>query len=583
MAKASKSPASRFEGTRSNEGTQGPGNLLLVDDEPRVCTGLKRILRKDDYRVYVAHNAEQALDTLARHPIDVIVSDQRMPGKKGTELLCDVSVNYPRTVRMILSGAAEVQDVADAMGAGVIYKYLTKPIEPALFRANVIEAFTRASTLKATFAAEDRSDPATGLPTRAGLDGIFGRLFEDARDKGKTVCLLMLTIDQYDSVVSSYGRSFAQRFLQAFVRKLTPVLDANEFLGHDAPGTLLMLLSAGEPINRIMVIDQELERLLSTPVFIDDRSLTVSLSIGATAAEGLPHLDALVDQAHAAMITGKERGGATIQIYQPHLVAAFRDQLELESDLRQAMAENAFELFYQPQVDIGSGTIVGLEALLRWRHAEHGFISPAKFIPVAERLGLIEELGDWVLGTALKQASDWRDAGVGPGEIAVNVSVKQARDAGFAERVRGMLKTFGIPPRRLVLEITESVAIQQSDIISSNLDALRELGVVLAVDDFGTGYANLGNLTRFAFGKLKLDRSLLPRDRRDERAMRLYANIVGMAQELGLISVAEGVETPGELAGVFEAGCRVVQGYFYSPPLNAGEIGNLLGREEPVV
>lgn len=521
------------------------------------------------------------MDILARHPVDVIVSDQRMPGKKGTDLLREVSISYPRTVRMILSGAAEIQDVAEAMGAGVIYKYLTKPIDPALLRANVSEAFSRVPTLNAAIEQEDGIESTTGLPTRTGFQGLFERFVQRAYAESKGVCLLMLAVDQYDNIISSYGRSFAQQFLNRVAQKLVQVLEGGELLGHDTPGTFLVLISASDPIDRITLVDHQIGELLATPVFVDQRSLAVTLSIGATRVKRKPSFDEVVDEAHAAMITGKERGGATIQLYQPHLVAAFRGQLELESDLRQAMADRVFELYYQPQVDVASGRIVGLEALLRWPHPEHGFVSPAQFIPVAERLGLIEELGSWVLETAVRQFAAWRLAGEAPEEIAINVSARQIRNLAFVDRVRAALKTSGLPPRSLVLEITESAAIEQSSSIADCLDELRKLGVTLAVDDFGTGYANLGNLTRFAFQKLKIDRSLLPRSQRDERAARFYTNIVSMATELGLVTIAEGVETPGELAVVHGAGCTLVQGYFYSPPLRVEELNRLLRDRIP--
>jgi diguanylate cyclase (GGDEF)-like protein len=555
-----------------------PGALLVVDDEPKVCSGLQRILRKDGYEILIAYDSEQAMDILARQHVDVIISDQRMPGKKGTDWLREVCASYPRTVRMILSGAAEIRDVAEAMGAGVIYKYLTKPIDPALLRANVSEAFSRASALSAAMSPEDTIESATGLPTRTGLQSLFDRFLQRASAESKRVCLLMLAVDQYDNIVSSYGRSFAQRFLNRVAQKLVQVLEGGEILGHDTPGTFVMLISASDPIDRVTFVDHQLDGLLASPVFVDQRSLSVTLSIGATAVEAKLSFDDVIDEAHAAMITGKERGGATIQVYQPHLVAAFRDQLELESDLRRAVAEKPFELYYQPQVDVASGRIVGLEALIRWPHPEHGFVSPAQFIPVAERLGLIEDLGAWVLETAVGQFAAWRSMGHGPEEIAINVSAKQIRDLAFVDRVRAALESSRLSPSNLVLEITESAAIEQSTSISDCLDELRKLGVVLAVDDFGTGYANLGNLTRFAFRKVKIDRSLLPHSPRDERAAGFYKNIVGMAAELGLVTIAEGVETPGELAAVHSAGCGLVQGYFYSPPLKVEELNRLLSH-----
>jgi EAL domain-containing protein (putative c-di-GMP-specific phosphodiesterase class I) len=304
--------------------------------------------------------------------------------------------------------------------------------------------------------------------------------------------------------------------------------------------------------------------------------------VGATvSAEEEPQFDELVDQAHAAMMTASGRGGATMQLYQQHLVKALRGKLQLESDLREAVVAHAFHLVYQPQVEITSGQIVGLEALLRWQHPERGLVSPKEFIPLAEELGLINELGGWILNEVIGQLMRWRERGLAPQEVAINVSPVQLRDrASFVDKVAAALAWHALPPQCLVLEITESAAIEHNESISGCLADLRELGVTLAIDDFGTGYANLSNLTRFAFKKLKIDRSLLPQSR-DERSRKLFANVVAMARELGLTVVAEGVETPNELATVAAARCAVVQGYFYSPPVSPEKLDALLSARFP--
>jgi EAL domain-containing protein (putative c-di-GMP-specific phosphodiesterase class I) len=231
-------------------------------------------------------------------------------------------------------------------------------------------------------------------------------------------------------------------------------------------------------------------------------------------------------------------------------------------------------------VEIASGEIVGLEALLRWQHPERGLVSPKEFVPVAEELGLIHEIGVWILDTVIAQFARWRERGLAPQDIAINVSPFQLRDSAFVDRVAAALREHRLEPHRLVLEITESAAIEHHDAVSARLAALRELGVTLAIDDFGTGYANLGNLTRFAFKKLKIDRSLLPQSH-DERSRKLFANVVAMARELGLTVVAEGVETPSELATVAAARCAVVQGYFYSPPVSPERLDPLLSERFP--
>ena len=555
------------------------GSLLLVDDEPQVCSALKRVLRREGYEVHTASGPDEAMEVLSAHPIDVIVSDQRMPARLGTQFLADVRAAYPSTVRIILSGAADIEDVAQAMESGVIYKFLTKPIDPALLRANVSEAFARAALIREAVAAAPSSrDEQTGLLSRSRLEEIYPNALETARLERRHVCLLMLKIDQYDSVLSSFGYSFGRRFLQAVARSLASLFGGDDLLAHDAPGTFLLLTAAPDPEKRIRRIDAQIDRLFGEPLLVDERRLTATVSIGATATAGEGRFDELLDQAYAAMKTGSERGGATMQIFQPQIVNAFRSQLELETELRQATQDGAFMLHYQPQVDLTSGRIVGLEALIRWPHPLRGVVSPADFVPIAERTGLIREIGIWVLETAIEQLVAWDRLGIDFGEMAINVSALQLKNSSFTDRVARSLRRCGLDASRLVLEITESAAIGEQQALVDSLEAFRDLGVTLAIDDFGTGYANVANLTRFPFKKLKIDRSLLPHTD-DERAERLYANVVAMAKELGLEVVAEGVESPGELAFVHSAGCRVVQGYFYSPPVPPDRLLGLSGEK----
>ena len=395
------------------------------------------------------------------------------------------------------------------------------------------------------------------------------------------MCLLMLKVDQHTNVVASFGHSFGEEFSRAIANVLTRGLAQHFFVAPDAPGTFLVLTTDVDPTDRIARIEATLDELFSRPIAVAGHSITATASAGATvSAEESPDFDALVDQAHAAMMTASGRGGATMQLYKQQLVSVLRGRLQLESDLRDAVAKQSFQIAYQPQVHIASGRIVGLEALLRWPHPERGMVSPKEFIPLAEELGLIRDLGAWILERVVVQMVQWRERNLAPDEVAINVSPLQLRDLTCLEKVDALLKKHSLAAKSLVLEITESAAIEQEEGISACLAGLRELGVTLAIDDFGTGYANLSNLTRFAFKKLKIDRSLLPQTH-DERGRKLFANVVGMARELGLTVVAEGVETPDELAIVDSAGCEIVQGYFYSPPVSAERLAELLGSRFP--
>lgn len=565
-------------------GSEGRKRILLIDDQVEVCNAIRRLLRQDGYEVHTAAGADEALAVLESQPIDIVLSDQQMPGMTGTDLLYEVQRRYPDTVRMILSGAADVDVVAKAMQEGAIYKFLTKPINPTLLRANVSEAGARIDSLREVSAGKRSfSDTVSGLPTRAYLRGLFDELTVNAVIERKTPLLFLLQIDQHDNVVSSFGQSLGRQLASRVAKLLHKALGSEWLLGHESQSVLILLTAGRYPLKVAAGLDHKLNELFSRPLEIGGQEITATVSVGATIADEVPDFDQLVDRARAAMKRCAESRGETVQFYRPELIENYRGRLRLESDLRQAVADQAFHVFYQPQVDLTSGRIVGVEALVRWRHPAQGIVSPAEFIPVAEEIGLIQVIGAFVLETVAHQLLAWLEAGYGPDEIAVNVSPLQLKDPAFADNVAAVADRLQLPKRRLVLEITESAVITEDATVGRCLERLAAAGFMLAIDDFGTGYANLSHLTQSPFQQIKIDRSLLPR--RDIKSARLFANIVTMARQLGLSVVAEGIETVDDLVMVRAAGCNVVQGYYFSPPVDTERMGELLSgsaRGEPL-
>jgi EAL domain-containing protein (putative c-di-GMP-specific phosphodiesterase class I)/FixJ family two-component response regulator len=553
--------------------------ILLVDDQAEVCNAMRRLLRQDGHEVLTAHSADDAMRMLDGHEIDVIVSDQQMPKRTGTDLLYEVQKRYPDTVRMILSGAADIEIVARAMEDGAIYKFLTKPIVPALLRANISEACAKVDSLKKASRKDDPlGDTMTGLPNRALMRQIFDGLCIETVMENRVALLFMLQIDQYDSVVTSFGQSAGREFECCVAQMLAHDLRPDWFIGHDSSGILLLLTKAADPLNLATWLDKKLGELFSKPLTVQDHLITATPHIGATTTEDCREFDSLVDRARAAMKSCSDSRGITIQFYEPRLLDAFRDRLQLESDLRRAVAEKSFEIYYQPQFDLTNRKIVGVEALIRWPHETRGMISPADFIPIAEKVGLIGAIGFFVLETATRQLVEWRNKYPKLRKLAVNVSPLQLRDPAFVEQVSAVIDRAGLPREYLVLEITESAAISDNEAIASCLEQLGDAGFSLSIDDFGTGYANLSSLTRFAFTQIKIDRSLLPG--RDTRSTNLFEDIVAMGRKLGVDVIAEGVETSDDLAAVQAAHCTLVQGYHFSRPVDADTLSRLLDASD---
>jgi EAL domain-containing protein (putative c-di-GMP-specific phosphodiesterase class I) len=291
-------------------------------------------------------------------------------------------------------------------------------------------------------------------------------------------------------------------------------------------------------------------------------------------ADGHTDPDQLLKSADLAMYRAKADGRGTYRFFEPEMDAQAQARRSLEIDLRQAMLEGAFELYYQPIVNLAAKRASGCEALLRWKHPERGFVSPAEFIPVAEETGLIVQIGDWALRQACTEAASWPDGM----RVAVNLSPVQFKSGNVVASVVSALAASGLPAARLEVEVTESVLLEKTEENLSILRNLHELGVRISLDDFGTGYSSLSYLQSFRFDKIKIDRSFVRDLRTDSDNIAIVRAIAGLGTSFGVTTTAEGVETEEELRCIEQEGCTEVQGYFYSPPKPAAELPEILAR-----
>jgi len=288
--------------------------------------------------------------------------------------------------------------------------------------------------------------------------------------------------------------------------------------------------------------------------------------------------ETLIKNADTAMYCAKDDGIGKVRVYANAMNSVTVAQLTLENDLHAAMAAaGKFFLEYQPQMEIATGRITGIEALVRWQHPGLGLVPPDRFIPVAENSGLILPIGEWVMRTACAQAKEWRSAGLAVAPVSVNVSALQFRQEGFCCLVRRALEESGLPPEYLELELTESVLFSSADVMQAVLGELKAMGVGLAIDDFGTGYSSLSYLKQFRVGKLKIDRSFIRDVVTDNDDATITKAIIGMGRNLGMKVLAEGVETEAQLTFLREQGCDEIQGYYVSPPMGCDAMTALLG------
>lgn len=420
-------------------------------------------------------------------------------------------------------------------------------------------------------------DELTGLPNRALLLDRVKQAVIEARRHGRQVAVICLDIDRFKFVNEAHGHVTGDAVLKAAADRLSACVrpgDTVARLGGDEFAVALSDIAHVDDIGRIV---QKIMHCADEPLATGDNRLFVTLSIGIT----LFPLDGddpetLLKNAAVAMHQAKQQGGNGHQYYSAQMAAEAAEHLALENSLRLALERREFVLHYQPQVSLYTGAVTGVEALIRWRHPKNGLISPAKFIPLAEETGLIVPIGDWVLATACAQMRTWREAGLPPLRVAVNLSAQHFKQPGLDESVRRILRETGADPRRLDVELTESTLAQNPETVLAVLHNLEQLGVQISVDDFGTGYSSLSYLKRFPVDVLKIDQSFVRGVVTDPDDAALVVAIISMAHALRIQTLAEGVETKEQLEFLRKHRCDAMQGYYFSKPLPAEDVAVLL-------
>jgi EAL domain-containing protein (putative c-di-GMP-specific phosphodiesterase class I) len=309
---------------------------------------------------------------------------------------------------------------------------------------------------------------------------------------------------------------------------------------------------------------------VSQPLELDGRELYVTATLGSSVyPDDGEEAEVLLQKANTAMYRSKGLGRNTFHVYSAQMSQQHSQKLELLAALRRAVDHQELLLHYQPRVDLGTGCIVGLEALVRWQHPHKGLVSPAEFIPLAEESGLIEPIGSWVLRAACAQARAWQDMGMGPLQMAVNLSARQFRHKGLALEVASVLERTALDSRLLELELTEGALMNDPQSAARIMRELKALGVYLSIDDFGTGYSSLSYLQRFPVDHLKIDRSFVRDLPSSSDDVAIARTVISLGQSLGMRVVAEGVESREQAAFLREQGCHEIQGFYFSPPLSA--------------
>jgi diguanylate cyclase (GGDEF)-like protein/PAS domain S-box-containing protein len=393
-----------------------------------------------------------------------------------------------------------------------------------------------------------------------------------------TVAVLFLDLDGFKEVNDSLGHSSGDTLLIEVAARLNTCTRPGDTIARLGGDEFAILVEGAKAAIEFTTVAERIRTALRAPVVVDGSSLFIQASIGiATAESGMNDADQLIRNADLAMYRAKERRDGEVAFYDPSMHTSLVDRLALEAELRLAVTEELLHVHYQPTYTLDTGKLVGVEALVRWNHPDRGQIPPDAFIPLAEQTGLIHQLGLFVLREACRQGRRWLDATPGvPLSIAVNISGKQLQRIGFTDEVREVLAESGLPPSALVLEMTESVLMHDTESSSQTLRELKEMGIRIAIDDFGTGYSSLSYLHRFPVDILKIDRSFVERLSGVNAEESLVQSIVQLAQTLQLETIAEGIEDQGQLLTLRRLGCQVAQGYHFGRPGPPDVVGQLL-------
>jgi diguanylate cyclase (GGDEF)-like protein len=389
--------------------------------------------------------------------------------------------------------------------------------------------------------------------------------------------VMMLDLDRFKNVNDTFGHEFGDKLLILVAHRLRDCIRKEDTLARMGGDEFTFLLPMVRDVQDVVRVAEKIQSVFSQPLTIDGQDMFVTSSIGISLFPGDGHdAETLLKNADVAMYRAKEHGRNGYQFYTADMNEKAKLRLALENDLRRAVERNELVLYYQPQVGLAENRIMGAEALIRWRHPEHGFISPGDFIPLAEESGLILGIGEWVLRETGRQIREWRDAGLENLRVAANLSGHQIQRQNLPDMVAGIIAEFGLDPHFLELELTESTIMSNAETNIETLVMFKRLGVALAIDDFGTGYSSLSYLKRFPIDVLKIDYTFVRDIATDSSSAELVRGVIDMAHGLKLEVIAEGVETAEQLAFLRKCKCDIIQGYYFSKPIPAEDFAALV-------
>lgn len=560
-------------------GDDAQQRVLVVDDDKDLVESIAELLEARHYQVAVAHNAAEALRELDRLSPQVALVDLRLGLENGLDVIINLREKKPELICIVVTANTDKASTEEALKRDA-YDYLIKPVDSnwllhVLSRAFYVVRLNEENhrVISELKLARDNarkmalSDSLTNLCNRLAFQNRLDEVVSKADNANKTAGILFIDLDGFKDVNDAHGHLTGDRVLKKVAERLKGSCRTTDMIARLGGDEFAIVLDGLDEPDEVWPRVKRIQECFQTPIPVDNLLVDLGACIGISfCPEDGTDAEELIRKADIALYASKAEGKGMSSRFDLEMDRKAQAKRKLDNDLKRALANEEFELYCQPQIDLKTHKVSGVEVLLRWNNPEIGIVTPDKFIDATETSGLIVDIGEWIIKSACKKLQEWREQDLADIQIAVNLSMRQLRDGSFFDIICGSLDKYAINSANLELELTESAVNTNEDHVNEQLNKLRELGVQLALDDFGTGYSSLTRLKRYPIDCLKIDRSFVHGLDSDAGDRFICMATMQLAKNLRLQTVAEGIETRSQMDFFSSMGCDKAQGYYIAKP-----------------